>query len=131
MTPAVPMWARLAEAALEVVVEAPAEVPVEVREAEVVAGLEVAAGEEAPVAGAGVVVPATGVEAPVVAPPVAGGGAAVPAEPEAGLPTQLVSEPWLTLKGADWATKPALSRRVRPREVPTGWLTVQVKEVPF
>ena len=37
----------------------------------------------------------------------------------------------VTVKGALWATLPVESRRVRPREVPAGWLTVHVRDVPF
>jgi len=42
-----------------------------------------------------------------------------------------VVDPGLTVNGADWAVAPVLSRRVKPREVPAGWLTVHVTEVPF
>jgi len=39
---------------------------------------------------------------------------------------QLESVPLRTVKGADWTVSPLESRRVRPREVPAGWVTVQV-----
>jgi hypothetical protein len=43
----------------------------------------------------------------------------------------VVVDPGFTVKGADCASKPLLSRRVRPIDVPDGMLQVQVTEVPF
>jgi len=132
MTPAEPIEAKLAEAALEVV-EAPAEEAAVLREVvDAVAGLAVVPGGVVPAGVVAGVVPGVvpGVVAGVVpgvvvapavvgevAPPVVA-GAEAPPEEEGFLPTQLVSGPPLTVKGADWATAPLLSRRVRPREVP-------------
>jgi hypothetical protein len=113
--------------------EEPAGGAVVVAAAFVVASGVVAIGEVAIVAGvvAGVV-PVAG------APPEAGAPelppAAVVAEPallEGVLPTQLESVPLLMVKGADCATKPELSRRLRPIDVPAAMLTVHVKESPL
>lgn len=72
----------------------------------------------------GVVEPGAGAGAVLVA-------TAVPAEVETAWPTQVVSVPLLTVKGADWATKPLLSRSVRPMDVPTATFTFHVRDVPF
>lgn len=42
-----------------------------------------------------------------------------------------VEDPGFTVKGADCAVEPVLSRRVRPIDVPDGMLQVQVTEVLF
>jgi hypothetical protein len=109
-SPALPLWSV---AALEGVVEAEAADPVValVLDPATDAGLEVAG----VVAGACVVVGVT--EAAVVAPapevvPVLGA-------PELGAAVrQAVSVLAWTVKAADWARAPVLSRRLRPREVP-------------
>jgi len=49
---------------------------------------------------------------------------------ETGLPTQLLSLDVRTVKAADWARAPLLSRRVKPIEVPEAMLTTHVSEVP-
>jgi hypothetical protein len=46
------------------------------------------------------------------------------------LPTQLVEDPALIVKAADWAVAPVLSRRVSPMEVPEAISVVHVNEVP-
>jgi len=51
------------------------------------------------------------------------------AEPEADAVKQ-DEDPELTVKAAEFATAPVLSRRVRPREVPAAMLVDQVYEVP-
>jgi hypothetical protein len=110
-------------------VEEPAGGAVVVAAAFVVASGVVAIGEVAIVAG---VVPVAGALAEAGAPELA--PAAVVAEPalvEGVLPTQLESVPLLMVKGADCATKPELSRRLRPIDVPAAMLTVHVKEVPL
>jgi len=115
----------LAEAALEAEAEAAAlERDTVLPAAEDAGGLEVTAGEAAEVTGgaaAEVVAPA----AEVVtggggAPPVVAGGGppGVAADDEGFWPTHEVSEPPLTVKAADCATWPLLSRRLRPRELP-------------
>jgi len=58
-------------------------------------------------------------------------GAAVPALTDAVWFKQLeLLAPAFTVKGADCARLPSLSRIVMPREVPVGSLTSQVREVP-
>jgi len=52
-------------------------------------------------------------------------------EPPALLVRQPVSEEVPTVKGAVCETAPVESRKVSPREVPAGWLTIHVREVPF
>jgi len=121
-SPALPLW-RVA--ALEGVAEA--EVPDPLVLALVAdAGLEVV-GVVAAVAC--VVVGVTGVVLVVVAPapvvvPVPGRVALAEAV------RQAVLEFACTVKAADWARVPVLSRRLRPREVPAVTLTVHVIEVP-
>jgi hypothetical protein len=44
---------------------------------------------------------------------------------------QDVEDPALMVNGADWATSPVLSRRVRPIEVPAAMFATQVTEVLF
>jgi len=46
------------------------------------------------------------------------------------LPTQLVEDPALIVKAADWAVAPVLSRRVNPMEVPEAISDDHVNEVP-
>jgi len=86
--------------------------------------LEVPGGDEAVV---GVVVTPAGVD---TVPEVAGVEAPLVEDPPALLlgsfPTQLVSDPDWTVKGADWAVAPVESRRVRPREVLGSTFTIQV-----
>jgi len=132
-TPATPMLARVEPAALEVLAAAAeeelGEPPDELEEALEVAGAvagAVAEGDEAD----GVV--------GVVAPPEEGpaGAELLPEalDPEAEelepLPTQLVEDPPLIVKAADWAVAPVLSRRVNPMEVPEAISDDHVNEVP-
>jgi hypothetical protein len=85
-------------------------------------GLVDAAGVLPPAAGvvaevAGLAAEEAPVEAPVepVAVPVP---VALPLADDWPFPIQLVSEPGLIVNGADCATRPLLSRRVKPTEVP-------------
>lgn len=112
MAPATPKLAALTIAAEEcVAVEAAPElVELEAFEAELLG--EVVVGEDAPV-----VDPELGVD-------VGPGTMEVEFKQEEEVPG-------LTVKGADCATAPVLSRRVRPREEPLGKLQVHVTEVLF
>jgi len=88
----------------------------------VVVGLAVALFAGA-VTEATVVVPVVVPAAVVVPVPVV--GAEVPEEVR-----QAVSVLDWTVNAADWARVPVLSRRFRPREVPTVMLTIHVSELP-
>jgi hypothetical protein len=101
----------------------PTAAPLEVVAAAVVVGEAEVAGFVADVVvvgvGVGVV---TGAAAEVVGATAAeleGPVAAAPLLAEVACPMQVV-DPALMLKAADWATKPVLSRRVKPTEVPAG-----------
>jgi len=135
-TPAAPNSTALATAALDFVgaadevpapeVEALLVTETVVEVAVLTAGAEVAPGAEV----AGVLVPA-GVDAPGAdeeAPPA--GVEAPPAELVSSFPTQLLSVPAWTVKGADCATVPVESLRDRPMEVLASTLTFHVKELP-